>query len=305
MARKRLHKILAMTYLQPAKLSKFVTRHASLVTILVLCCFICSGVYCQSKTFQNFKINSDPDSPVFMQVKTDSLFHSRQIISTLTIQKSSLKNYAIEFGYSRMDLKKTSTFGRIYNAEAAVNGSFFDRDHGGSVTYLEVNDSVISTTRPSGVKWAMPDSIINGAIILTRDHEIILQPARSDKFYSGSRQEAAVMVSGPLLLYHSEPVKLAGKPIVNKRHPRTCLCMTAGLVKFITIDGRSTEAEGMSLPEVQVFLKKTGCIDAINLDGGGSTTMWIKNKGVVNSPSDITGERPVANVLLIKRIVKK
>ena len=40
-------------------------------------------------------------------------------------------------------------------------------------------------------------------------------------------------------------------------------------------------------------------MDAINLDGGGSTTMWIKGKGVINFPSDASGERPVSNVLLI------
>ncbi|MCK4879516.1 MAG: phosphodiester glycosidase family protein, partial [Bacteroidales bacterium] len=42
-----------------------------------------------------------------------------------------------------------------------------------------------------------------------------------------------------------------------------------------------------------------GCIDAINLDGGGSTTMWTKDNGVVNRPSDKRGERPVANAILI------
>jgi exopolysaccharide biosynthesis protein len=55
----------------------------------------------------------------------------------------------------------------------------------------------------------------------------------------------------------------------------------------------------MSLPEVQSFLQDLGCIDAINLDGGGSTTLWINGKGVVNFPSDSTGERPVANAILI------
>jgi len=46
-------------------------------------------------------------------------------------------------------------------------------------------------------------------------------------------------------------------------------------------------------------LLKLGCVDAINLDGGGSTTMWIHQKGIVNFPSDKTGERPVSNALLI------
>ncbi|MEJ2507757.1 MAG: phosphodiester glycosidase family protein, partial [Ignavibacteriaceae bacterium] len=70
-------------------------------------------------------------------------------------------------------------------------------------------------------------------------------------------------------------------------------------VLFIVIDGRKKDAEGMSLSEAQEYLQKIGCVDAINLDGGGSSTMWIKDKGVVNFPSDSTGERPVSNALLI------
>jgi hypothetical protein len=41
-----------------------------------------------------------------------------------------------------------------------------------------------------------------------------------------------------------------------------------------------------------------GCVEAINLDGGGSTTMVISNR-VVNNPSDATGERPVSDALLV------
>ena len=86
---------------------------------------------------------------------------------------------------------------------------------------------------------------------------------------------------------------------INSQHPRTCLCISKKSIVFITIDGRKKEAEGMNLIEAQKFLLKIGCIDAINLDGGGSTTMWTKNKGVVNFPSDELGERPVSNALLI------
>jgi exopolysaccharide biosynthesis protein len=68
---------------------------------------------------------------------------------------------------------------------------------------------------------------------------------------------------------------------------------------LICIDGRTEEAEGMSFIETQQYLFDLGCIDAINLDGGGSTTMWTKNKGVINNPSNDYGERSVANSILI------
>jgi exopolysaccharide biosynthesis protein len=54
----------------------------------------------------------------------------------------------------------------------------------------------------------------------------------------------------------------------------------------------------MSLNELADLLLEFGVIEAINLDGGGSTTMVVENK-VVNKPSDQAGERPVSDALLV------
>ena len=86
----------------------------------------------------------------------------------------------------------------------------------------------------------------------------------------------------------------------HMRHPRTCVGITGESIIFITVDGRTDEAAGMSLPELQAFLLSLGCLEAINLDGGGSTTMWTRAQGIVNRPSDKSGERPVANALIIR-----
>jgi len=95
-------------------------------------------------------------------------------------------------------------------------------------------------------------------------------------------------------------VALIGSKFVKERHPRTCICETRDSHLLLTIDGRQPTAKGMSLLEVQDFLLAQKCITAINLDGGGSTTMWLKEKGIVNKPSDFFGERKVANAILIK-----
>ena len=255
--------------------------------------------YGQGENFLNQEIEIAEDSIDFNQIKTDSLFDSKQIISLLTLDKNSFDRYRIQFSYSNSDLRTTSSFGKSKNAVAAINGGFFNMDNGESVTYFEINDTVISRTRPAELKWGITDSIINGAIVVTNDFKIIIQPANSDQFYERSKQEAAVLVSGPLLLFNSEIMELPNMKFVNNRHPRTCLCKTKESVVLITIDGRNKEAEGMSLIEVQKFLLNMGCIDAINLDGGGSTTLWTKDKGIVNFPSDKSGERPVSNALLI------
>jgi exopolysaccharide biosynthesis protein len=271
------------------------------ISFLLILLTYCVG-YGQSKNFFNQERKISNDSINFIQIKTDSIFNSNQIISILTLQKDSLEKYSIEFSYNNLEFRTTSSFGESDNAVAAINGGFFDMDSGGSVTYFEINDTVINKTRNPDLKWGISDNLMNGAIVVTNDFGVTIQKANSEQFYEQSKQESAVLVTGPLLLFHSEIIKLPNKKFVNNRHPRTCLCMSKEFVVFITIDGRQEEAEGMSLIEAQKFLQDIGCIDAINLDGGGSTTMWTQDKGIVNFPSDESGERPIANVLLIKKM---
>ena len=84
------------------------------------------------------------------------------------------------------------------------------------------------------------------------------------------------------------------------RHPRTAIAkLKDGKVLLLTVDGRQpNHSVGMSLNELANLLLEFGAVEAINLDGGGSTTMVIENK-VVNKPSDQTGERPVSDALLV------
>ncbi len=238
------------------------------------------------------------DTIFFRQIVTDSLFDSNQIISILSIKKNS-KKYKIRFVYSSSELKGTSEFAEENSALAAVNGGFFDMDKGGSVTYFEMNDTVINRNISKKNKWGKPKNLMNGVVILDKNDSIIIDYAKQEQFYETSKDEKTVLVAGPVLYLNSKPVEMPDLKFVKKRHPRTCLCTTDDSVVFITIDGRSKNAHGMNLYEVQDFLNSLKCIDAINLDGGGSTTMWIKNRGIVNNPSDKIGERPVANALLI------
>ena len=90
---------------------------------------------------------------------------------------------------------------------------------------------------------------------------------------------------------------------MTTRHPRTFVGIDRDTtVMFLcTVDGRQRSSVGMNFREMSEFLLKIGAWDAINLDGGGSTTMVI-NGGVVNTPSDSTGERGVANsIQLLQR----
>ena len=83
-------------------------------------------------------------------------------------------------------------------------------------------------------------------------------------------------------------------------HPRTAIGrLSDGRILLLTVDGRQpTLSSGMSLVMLAKLLEDYGAIEALNLDGGGSTTMFIRGV-VVNSPSDKTGERPVSDALLL------
>jgi exopolysaccharide biosynthesis protein len=74
---------------------------------------------------------------------------------------------------------------------------------------------------------------------------------------------------------------------------------TSRTIVFVVVDGRQPKISvGFSIDELAALMAKLGCVEAINLDGGGSSTM-VAGGRVVNSPSDAAGERPVSDALLI------
>lgn len=86
--------------------------------------------------------------------------------------------------------------------------------------------------------------------------------------------------------------------IINGRHPRTAVALTFdGDLLMIVVDGRSKRNSGMKLNELADYLKKLAARHAINLDGGGSSSMIVRGR-IVNSPSD-GSERRISNGILV------
>lgn len=92
----------------------------------------------------------------------------------------------------------------------------------------------------------------------------------------------------------------SSKAFVETRHPRTAVAkMKDGKFLMITVDGRQPGVSvGMNLNELAEYLLSLGAVDAMNLDGGGSTTMFLDGK-VVNKPSDKEGERKIGDAILV------
>lgn len=86
---------------------------------------------------------------------------------------------------------------------------------------------------------------------------------------------------------------------VHQRNPRTIAGVDArGRLMLVTVDGRQTESVGMSISEAADLALDLGLVDAVNLDGGGSTTMVVGDE-LVSSPSG-GQERAVGDALVIR-----
>ncbi|MGH7555634.1 MAG: phosphodiester glycosidase family protein [Longimicrobiales bacterium] len=108
----------------------------------------------------------------------------------------------------------------------------------------------------------------------------------------------------PRLLRDGEPVHrrevALNASFSEQRHPRSAIGWRAdGRVLVVAVDGRQPGySVGMTLDELASYMRVLGAREALNLDGGGSTTLLVRGR-VLNRPSDTTGERPVANALLV------
>jgi exopolysaccharide biosynthesis protein len=230
----------------------------------------------------------------------DELYDSKQSINLIEVWlDSSSVRYQVAFNAD--SLSQTSRLAKRNQAIAAINGSFFNREGGNPIPFLKIDGNVIS----EGV--ARRDLYIDkGGVAIAENGEfkIIKKPQTGWKRVN----YPTVMSSGPLLIYRGKVESFGNDPFHENRHPRTAVALTNdNRLYLVTIDGRSFQSYGMTIRELAEFLKQLGAIRALNLDGGGSTTMWIdttSRTGVVNYPSDNlefdhAGERPISNALLI------
>lgn len=87
------------------------------------------------------------------------------------------------------------------------------------------------------------------------------------------------------------------------RHPRSAIALSRDSTQLmlVVVDGRRPWSVGMSLGELGDALIALGASQAMNLDGGGSSALWVRGE-IVNFPSDPTGERAVGNALVIRQV---
>jgi exopolysaccharide biosynthesis protein len=184
----------------------------------------------------------------------------------------------------------------------------------------------ISKKRKADVAWVYTDSSKKypyaSQIPFPSIHDSIIKPTLEDVLHQSStvnghrgkllqsfskwKMQTAIG-GGPVLVQDSEikitnneERKFAGKAI-NNSEPRTAIGYTKDNKLIILVcEGRSKTAAGLTLIQLAEILKNLGCVEALNLDGGGSSCMLVNGKET-NTPSGNGQQRPVPSVFLIQR----
>ena len=239
----------------------------------------------------------------------NKIFDSHQYISIIEIHGKKAKG-RFALANDEGKITPTSKFAKDSGAVVAMNGTFYN---------MKVPYNCVCYFKKNGVeafinneKMAQRD---NGAVAISKKGKMSIVPGDmnelgnipADQTWARAINAPSVMCSGPMLMYGGKDARLDENSFNRNRHPRSAVATKGDIVYLVTVDGRSAEyAQGVSLWEFTAIMHYLGVEDAINFDGGGSTTLYAEGEGeggIVNHPSDNKkfdrqGERNVVNALL-------
>lgn len=178
----------------------------------------------------------------------------------------------------------------------------------------------ISRHRKADVAWLFADStrrkpyafqqahlVIKNELstISIQEHLADITKAHQGDFNKKWRVKTAIG-GGPVLIQDGE-IHITNREermfveSADVKHPRTAMGYTSDHhLIILSIEGRHPGiADGVSLMQEAQILKDLGCVEALNLDGGGSSCMLIHGVETI-TPSDATGQRPVPAVFYVR-----
>ena len=234
----------------------------------------------------------------------DTLYGVPQYLSMLEINP---RYYRFEF-VDHKGMRRTSEVAKERGEIAAFNGTFYDMKLGNSVAYLQINGSLIDTSRHDDI---YPQ--INGALRIEKGKIEIVDwsPQIESSKRANIEPDISYMAAQPMLIREGKTqIPLADMPGFNvKKHNRSVLFTKGRRVYFLVVDGRAKGfAEGMSIAELCDLLPNMGARNALNMDGGGSSTLYLSEpyggSNIVNMPSDNhrfdhEGERSISNHIAV------
>ena len=229
------------------------------------------------------------------------LFDSRQSISFVCFKPEAFQTQIVSAEREAAD--STEALCRRYQAIAGINGSYFNMRERSSITYLKDEGTVI-----------FPDNQAPQAngLVAVQGSGVRIVPTEGVDYAGEAVPEPDVMVSGPVLIQNGKMNSFTAETpdaqvFYMRRHPRSIIGKDdRGAIWLVAVDGRAEgKGEGMSITEAKAFAWKLGLVDALNLDGGGSTTLWVQPAGVINHPCDNHrfdpyGQRVIPNAILVQ-----
>ncbi len=186
--------------------------------------------------------------------------------------------------------------------EVAARRGVIDTIADGAGSTTIPSDGVVLSARGAARTWLLAHARAGVAILVSA----LVRPVDRQNDNPWTRAEDIVGGGPRIVSGGREDITLEREKILptfsTERHPRTAIGTLAdGRILIATVDGRRPPLSvGMTLSELARLMIEFGATDAINLDGGGSTTMVVEGK-VVNTPSDAAGERPVSDAIVVGR----
>lgn len=227
---------------------------------------------------------------------------SKQSISVTVYPAKKYETQIIDCPASKSGI--TSKIAQDNSSVMAINGSYFNVKKLTPTTYLRKGEEVLGKTTPEEIFR------VNGAVgTLKNGHKIVIAACDTTQYDAVTGTWDEVLAAGPVLMSEGKIVagKEYGSSFFDKRHPRSIIGTDdRGNVYFVVIDGRfKGKGEGTTIYETAYICSLLGMTEALNLDGGGSSTLWTEKGGVLNHPYDNKkfdhkGERTIPNVIIAK-----
>ena len=258
------------------------------------------------------------------------MFNSTQ---SICVVKYPLKKYKTEILHRPAETAgKPSEIGKETGAVFALNAAYFHVKQLIPSVYFRKDGEQLGYTHPTELYR------VNG-LMGFKDKKgrkpVIHNATDTTKYQAISKGWHSAMASGPMLILDEEivvPVLMGNRAdgenvaamakeqkegskvrthyssaqFYDRRHPRAAYGTDdKGYGYLVVIDGRfKGQADGASIYETAYICRMLGITEAINLDGGGSTTLWTEKTGVINHPYDNKkfdhmGERTVPNLIVV------
>ena len=168
---------------------------------------------------------------------------------------------------------------------------------------LQVTDNKITKASANAVQIPSNGYVISGpksvlyALLSKKDVELSVKTVPE---WKGVKH---IISGGPYLVKDGDVyVDMTAQKLqaIGGRNPRSAIGYTAdNNIILVAVDGREGSSIGMTLMELANFMQSIGCVGAINLDGGGSTVMYVNGR-VVNNPQT-TGGIPLSNAIVLSK----